>query len=210
MAVSLAVHLLTAAALIVGPRFAWSPPPPAEPATIQLLMVEQKGAEAGAPAPARPEQQQQQQSADEQAPDVASPGQVAAPVPAPKPEPQTQQATPPPAPEALTIDLNGTDSDTNAIAFNVIPARPDDRFRNRPPAYPDDAARRGEHGKVELLVHVSAGGYAVGADVVESSGSASLDKAAVDAVRKWRFRPAIREGKAVPNDMPFLFDFTLN
>lgn len=233
VAISLAVHLLAGAAFIIGPRLGWTPPPPAKPAEVELLMVEQKGTEAGAPAQTRPEQKQQQQqqqqqkppqeSAAEPAPDAAPSKETAPPArkseptakqatspTAPTPAVTARQATPPPMPEAPKIDLNGTDSDSNAIAFNVIPASPDDRFRNRPPAYPADAARLGLHGEVALLIHVNAAGYAIGADVVQSSGSPSLDEAAIDAVRKWRFHPAIRDGKTVPNDMPFVFDFTLD
>ncbi len=88
-----------------------------------------------------------------------------------------------------------------------MPASPDDRFRNRPPIYPYQAAARGEHGSVLLLIHVSDAGFATGVDVVESSGVALLDRAASDAVRKWRFRPALQEGRAVPFNMPFRFVF---
>jgi protein TonB len=84
---------------------------------------------------------------------------------------------------------------------------PDDRFRNRPPAYPPEAEMRGEHGSVDVLIHVSESGIATGADVTQSSGVASLDRAALAAVLKWHFRPAIRDGRGVPFDMPFRFVF---
>ena len=66
---------------------------------------------------------------------------------------------------------------------------------------------RGEHGAVVILIHVSETGVATGVDVMETSGVTSLDKAAVDAVRKWHFRPALQEGRAVPFDMRFRFIF---
>ena len=110
----------------------------------------------------------------------------------------------------MTFNFAGTDSDTNArvVSGHVLPAMPDDRFRNRPPPYPMEAAMRRETGAVLVLIHVSAYGLATGADVVESSGSSSLDAAAVTAVRKWHFRPAMQEGRAVPFDMPFRFVFS--
>ncbi len=98
-------------------------------------------------------------------------------------------------------------SNAEVLGGRVVPASPDDRFRNRPPIYPREAAMRGEHGAVVILIHVSENGVATGVDVMETSGVASLDKAAVDAVLKWHFRPALHEGLAVPFAMRFRFIF---
>jgi protein TonB len=121
------------------------------------------------------------------------------------------EAAPAAKAEVPVFNLEGTDSDSNAIAFgtNVIPASPDDRFRNRPPVFPYDAAVRGEHGTVVLLIHVSELGVSTGADVAVTSGVTSLDHAALDAVRKWHFRPALKDGRSVAYDMPmrFIFDY---
>ena len=126
-------------------------------------------------------------------------------------KPPTPQPAPPPpkAQEAPVFDLAGTESEFNATVLGggVLPASPDNRFRNRPPLYPQEAEMRGEHGAVVVVIHVSEAGLAAGVDVVESSGITSLDQAAVVAVRKWRFHPALREGRAVPFDMPFRFIF---
>ena len=54
------------------------------------------------------------------------------------------------------------------------------------PRYPRDAYRRGESGTVLLRVHVGADGEPRGIDLFASSGSRSLDRAAVDAVERWR------------------------
>jgi periplasmic protein TonB len=122
----------------------------------------------------------------------------------------TETATPPAKQQpALTFNLDGTDSLTNAEVFgdHVIPASPDNRFRNRPPLFPREAELRGEHGAVIVVIHVSDTGQAVAADIADSSGHAILDQAAVDAVLKWHFRPALKDGKAVPFDMPMRFIF---
>ncbi len=126
--------------------------------------------------------------------------------PAARPAPPQAQ---PAATKNLTFDLNGTDSDTNAMVLSgrVLPAAPDDRFRNRPPPYPIEAAIHNESGDVEVVIHVTANGLASGVDVVNSSGWASLDAAAVAAVKKWRFHPALKDGQPVPFDMPFIFNF---
>lgn len=107
------------------------------------------------------------------------------------------------------FNLEGTDSESNAVALgeHLIPASPDDRFRNRPPVYPNAAAARGEHGTVVVVIHVSEFGVSTGADVSVTSGVASLDQAALDAVRRWHFRPAMQDGRAVPFDMPLRFIF---
>jgi protein TonB len=107
------------------------------------------------------------------------------------------------------FDLSGTDSDSNAIALGdgVLPAMPDDRFRNRPPIYPLEAELRGDHGTVVVLIHVSETGVATHVDLMQSSGVSALDQAAVNAVYKWHFRPAMRAGRAVPFTMPFRFLF---
>ena len=125
-------------------------------------------------------------------------------------EPESQPpAQAPKSQEAPVFDLAGTESESNAevLGGRVVPASPDDRFRNRPPIYPREAAMRGEHGAVVILIHVSENGVATGVDVMETSGVASLDKAAVDAVLKWHFRPALHEGLAVPFAMRFRFIF---
>ncbi len=131
-----------------------------------------------------------------------------------KPDEKTRQAaqTPPPAPrqqEPLELDLEGTDSESNAVALgdHILPASPDDRFRNRPPIYPYEAELHREHGTVVILIHVSEYGAASGADVAQTSGVASLDRAARDAVLTWHFHPALKDGKAVPFDMPMRFVF---
>ena len=128
------------------------------------------------------------------------------------PEPANRLAappTPPPAPKAPVFNLAGTDSESNAIVLggHVLPAMPDDKFRNRPPLYPAAAARRGEHGTVVVMIHVSENGLATGVDVVQSSGVEILDQAAVTAVGKWHFRPAMRDGRTIRSDMPFRFVF---
>jgi TonB family protein len=96
-----------------------------------------------------------------------------------------------------------------AIDREVIPAKPDAKARNRPPVYPEDAARRGQQGAVLLNIHVTPDGLTEGIDVVRSSGSASLDRAAIEAARNWRFLPAVKDGVPIPFDfqMNFVFAF---
>jgi periplasmic protein TonB len=63
-------------------------------------------------------------------------------------------------------------------------------LRNPPPRYPLAARRSGEEGTVTLRVRVTADGRAASVNIESSSGSPSLDRAALEAVRAWRFVPA--------------------
>jgi protein TonB len=136
-----------------------------------------------------------------------------------KPEPPTEapvqevkreaEPTPPASQPAPVISLQGTDSPSNARAFGdrVIPARPDAVFHNRPPEYPVEAAMNGQQGVVVVVVHVAPDGTAVGVDLVRSSGYVLLDSAARDAVLRWRFLPAVKDGQPVASDMTMGFEF---
>lgn len=81
---------------------------------------------------------------------------------------------------------------------------------NTQPRYPYAARRRGEEGRVVLRVQVTAAGDAADVVVLRTSGFRRLDQAAREAVRTWRFRPASRNGKAVPGilDVPVTFNLT--
>ncbi len=63
---------------------------------------------------------------------------------------------------------------------------------NPPPAYPRLARRRGWQGEVLLQVRVGSSGKVLTARVERSTGYPVLDRAALEAVRDWRFRPARR------------------
>ena len=108
------------------------------------------------------------------------------------------------------IDLSGTDSPSDALSEGdqVIPAAANAVFHNRPPEYPEEAARRGERGTVVVVIHVSRAGRTEGVDVALSSGYALLDRATREAVATWRFLPAMKGGRPVASDMlmRFIFD----
>ncbi len=67
-----------------------------------------------------------------------------------------------------------------------------------PPAYPAAARRMRQEGTVLLEVLVGEDGRPLRVEVRESSGHRSLDDAARDQVlAHWRFRPAMRDGRAI-------------
>jgi len=101
---------------------------------------------------------------------------AADPVPAPPPPPAPPEA--PPGPEVRARPLPG-----------ACPA----------PAYPARERLLRREGTVRLLLSVLADGTVEEAGVETSSGSDPLDAAALEAVRRWRFEPARRGGRAVPD-----------
>ena len=138
--------------------------------------------------------------------------------PASQPTPEAKPHPPvPPQPKAPPADvpvfnLGGTDSESNAIVSGdqVIPASPDDAARNRPPVYPQQAAMLHQQGTVTVVIHVSPQGTTEGIDILQGSGHILLDRAVLDAVRNWRFLPAVKDGQPVPFDMPMRFVFQAN
>jgi protein TonB len=68
---------------------------------------------------------------------------------------------------------------------------------NPKPVYPELARQRGQEGRVVLLAHVDERGAVEEVHVQSGSGYDLLDRAAVNAVRRWRFKPARRAGADV-------------
>ena len=199
--------------------------PPDDQATVELVMEEHKGdlAPSAAPPPSRaapPETAAQTKPIPETPPD-SEPGELPAAAPEAAPEAKTATPEQPPMPaarsqpaeqEAPVISLSGTDSPSDARAFGdrIIPAAPDAVFHNKPPEYPDDAAMAGEYGIVVLLIHVAPSGRVAAVDVVNSSGYVRLDSSARDAVMRWRFLPAVKDGHPIGSEMTMRFDFLRN
>jgi protein TonB len=65
------------------------------------------------------------------------------------------------------------------------------------PAYPDVARRMGAEGTTLLRIRILEDGAVGEVLVARSAGHPSLDEAAVEAVRRWRFEPAKRDGRPI-------------
>ncbi len=76
-----------------------------------------------------------------------------------------------------------------------------------PPRYPSQALRHGERGTVVVRVDVGPDGVPTSTGISSGSGSRSLDRAAVDAVRRWRFRPAHADGRPTVGTTTVTIDF---
>jgi len=124
---------------------------------------------------------------------LASPETVAramAPVMAPVP------AAEPPAPAAARAQVSAPRVDA-------------DYLDNPAPVYPAQSRRLKESGKTVLRVWVATSGVPAEVTVHASSGYERLDQAALNAVRRWRFVPAQRDGEPVSASVLVPVVFTL-
>jgi TonB family protein len=76
-------------------------------------------------------------------------------------------------------------------------------------SYPPLALRQRVEGTVELSVLVDETGKVTDAQVSGAGGRMGLNEAAVDYVRKWKFRPATKDGVPVKVWVPVKIDFRL-
>ncbi len=191
---SAALHLAAIAALLPWP--AGRVDGTAETAPVEVELVQQPDATQGVPASAPKTEATSVPPVQQPAP----PEPEALPVPAVTPAPAAK-----PAAAAVNLgDAEETRDGMDVTGRGVIPPRPDSAFRNQPPAYPLEAARQRAQGTVTLLIHVSAQGRPQDVVIANSSGAESLDRAARNAVRRWRFTPAQVRGTPVP------FDYSLD
>jgi len=100
------------------------------------------------------------------------------------------QGPPRPAPSPEWIPYEGA-----LVAFDrsVSPPR---KISGNPPPYPDEARRVNLLGTVKVAMIVNERGEPTDLRVVESAGEI-LDRAVVNAVRKWRYEPAMKSGVKV-------------
>lgn len=169
------------------------PPPPPEPAPAppEPAPPPPKPKPKPKPAPQRPPK-----PAPRPAPPPPTPAPAeSAPLQAPVQAPASTAPAAVPAPAAV-----GTPSAGSAAAapIRATEARFDAAYLNNPtPIYPMASRRLREEGRVMLRVRVSAAGLPAQIELRTSSGSGRLDRAAQDAVARWRFVPARRGGQAI-------------
>ena len=115
---------------------------------------------------------------------------------------------------ALIHELIGS-SHTDTTARIPMPERPDmtavPLYHLIPkPTYPSRSRELGEEGRVIIAVLVSEDGRVLEAYVSESSGYPLLDGSALATVTgRWRFKPGMRGGKAVPSWVRVPINFSI-
>jgi protein TonB len=100
--------------------------------------------------------------------------------------PPAPAAAPPPPPAEPTMPAAPAQATSSPVPIGK-PSAP----------YPADALRNGDSGTVLLRVTIGPDGVPHGVALARSSRSRSLDRAAMSAVRTWRFKPAMRDGQPV-------------
>lgn len=80
------------------------------------------------------------------------------------------------------------------------------------PSYPSSLLSRGIGGKVLVNCTIDDSGKVVSTSVKKSSGNSELDRAAVSAVTKWKFKPAQKAGRNIRANcvVPFNFEVKKN
>ncbi|MDN5870650.1 MAG: energy transducer TonB [Nitrococcus sp.] len=79
-----------------------------------------------------------------------------------------------------------------------------------PPQYPRRALFAGIEGWVVVQLTITETGQVTNATVVDSEPSGVFEEAALNAVRRWRFKPAIEDGIAVVSRGQVRINFSLN
>jgi protein TonB len=99
---------------------------------------------------------------------------------------------------------NGSGSSGTGIALTQA------RYRDTPrPDYPESARREAREGRVLLRVLVDDQGHSKQVEISSSSGDDALDRAAAEAIRRWRFHPARYGDKPVESWLRIPIEFRL-
>ncbi|WP_099527407.1 energy transducer TonB [Stenotrophomonas maltophilia] len=115
------------------------------------------------------------------------------------PEPRPSDIVTPPSPPAPAAPATSIEAsvDISSKAMN-------------PPRYPPAAFRAGIQGEVILIIDVDANGNVTNVTVEKSSRNRDLDRAAMEAARKWRFNAAESGGKKAAGRVRVPVNFALN
>jgi TonB family protein len=119
------------------------------------------------------------------------------------------------AASGLANDASSSASLEQDAAASAAAASTDDNseaqvIERKQPEYPSDALQAHQEGDVRLQIAIDATGNVEDVRIAHSSGSASLDRAAMDAARGWRYRPARHDGEAVSGVVEVPVQFSLD
>lgn len=121
---------------------------------------------------------------------------------------RTRPGTPAPRSQEAPATFTGkTVEDSNKPAS--LPKEPE-LIRRFAPEYPEDAARKGIEGAVDLAFTVSAKGDVSDVTVVHSEPPGIFNRAAIAAVRRWKYQPGTVNGAAVDAHVQLRMTFKLD
>jgi TonB family protein len=112
------------------------------------------------------------------------------------------------ATRALQAQLE-TAQQQRAFDRNVVQAATLKRVREVPPVYPREAERQGIRGWVDVEFTIARDGSTQDVIVRSAQPQQTFDQSAVEAVRRWRFEPVMRDGAPVPQRAAMRIRFEL-
>jgi protein TonB len=170
-------------------------PPLAVQPDATLVVIEPQQPEPPKPPPAPPQPVQQLAPPDIVVPKIEV---AVAPPPDPSPFQAISEAVPEPMPFApaqlATQAPPVAHTNTNANSGQMRSAVFADANSCALPDYPPSAARNGETGTTTLALLVGTDGRVSSARIQQSSGSRTLDRAALNALSMCKFKPAMNKG----------------
>ncbi len=190
----LLLHLGAIAALMQADAAITEPKIDMEPPKLQGVLIAPEPKIAPPPPKAEPEPQKPQPKPKK---------------PRLKPQTKPTQKTPPPvakaaaaapvqAPsKALSQKAASSSPAKTAEPTTQLPSADAAGLNNKAPVYPMLSRKRKEQGTVWLLLLVSKEGMVTELKLKKTSGFDRLDQAALQAVKKWKFQPAHKQGQAI-------------
>jgi len=98
-------------------------------------------------------------------------------------------------PPPVITDGDETTGGSAMVQPVIVGVRPDSRYPLSQPPYPPSAVRAGNVGSAEIEIYVLPDGRVGDARLIKSTGFDALDRSTLDeAKRKWRLKPATRDG----------------
>ena len=89
-----------------------------------------------------------------------------------------------------------------------VPADRGPQAQVRAPRYPASAREASSEGRVVIGAHIDYTGFVCQATIISSSGNDEIDRAALEALLKWRLQPAVEDDRAVDALFTETFDFS--
>lgn len=101
-----------------------------------------------------------------------------------------------------SLRMLADDTIYNKVDVNPVP------MKTPPPIYPEALKREGGSGVVAVVIVIDEKG-AVASAVVAKSSNSGLNEAAIEAVKKWKFKPAVKDGEKVKMRVTIPISFSL-
>lgn len=120
-----------------------------------------------------------------------------------------QQAAAEAAARQLQANAAATSNPSTAAAADVGGSHAAVLIRNQAPRYPTAAMRANQEGWVELAFTITASGDVSDVKVVDAQPRHVFDRAAMDAVTRWKYQPATQDGNPIATNKRQRIEFKL-